>query len=602
MCTPSVPTLVHRHRSKKYLSVGGRLFLLAAGVLAAVLAFVTVQASRGLSPVDPGSWEMTVLLVPGLAAVMVGAAAATEGSLGRGGTLLALVGIAWLAGEWAAPGSPTPLVFTTGLVAGSATLALAIHLLHSYPGGRLRGRGRTVFVASGYAVLVGVLGVVPTLFFAPASNGCADCPRNVLLVADDPAAAATSFNWAGWLGAAWITAAVFVIVGRLIRRLRLRDGSASVLALGIGFLICGGLGLVPLPSLGRYRDELWTAQAAMLLLLAAALGWARLRQARAQRRLVRLTLGLDDRAHQADLVDAISQWLGDPSLSIAYPVGDGRYADRAGMLVRLAPSPGQETTLLRHGDEPLAALIHQAGLLDDANRVHELLAVARLGLVNERLRAQRAARLADLRASRLRLVASSDDERRRLERDLHDGAQQRLVSLALALRGPLRDDRSGHAVAAADAVARAGTALRELARGIYPTALAQGLGPALQGLGESTGIAVTGLPTRRVPPVIEATAYQVATWATNAGAASLRVETANLRTTMWIRFPAETPAREPFPAALTDRVQSVGGTVAEERPADKSPATITVRLPTSLTNGGSDHGPVSDQGAEPLAK
>ena len=206
--------------------------------------------------------------------------------------------------------------------------------------------------------------------------------------------------------------------------------------------------------------------------------------------------------------------------------------------------------------------------------------MARLGLVNERLRAQRAAQLADLRASRLRLVESADDERRRLERDLHDGAQQRLVSLALALRRPVRNDRTGHAEAAADAVGRAGTALRDFARGIYPTALAQGLGPALQGLGESTGIALTGQPTRRLPPVIEATAYQVAAWAATAGAASLRIDTLNPTTTMTIRFPA---ARDPIPSALTDRVQAVGGTIVEEGSADTSDATITVRLPASPT-------------------
>jgi hypothetical protein len=157
-----------------------------------------------------------------------------------------------------------------------------------------------------------------------------------------------------------------------------------------------------------------------------------------------------------------------------------------------------------------------------------------------------------------------------------------MVSLALALRTPLRVDRSGHADAAAGAVARAGTVLRELARGIYPAALSQGLGPALQGLGESTGIALTGLPTRRVPPVIEATAYQVATWAAAAGAASLRVETASLRTTMCIRFPAAAGPRDQFPSALTDRVHAVGGTVLEEEPTEGSAATVTVSLPSSL--------------------
>ena len=561
--------------------MGGRLLLLAAGVAAAVLAVVTVQSSQGLSPIDPGVWGMAVLLVPGLAAVAVGAAAATAGSLGRSGILLALVGIAWLAGAWDAPGSPSALVFTAGLVADCAALALAAHLLLGYPGGRLRGRARSVVVAAGYAVLVGVVGIAPTLVFAPPSTGCPQCPSNLLLLTDNPAAATAFGRWAGWLGAAWISTVVaVVIVGRLTRRLpSTRDGSTGVLATGIGFLACGGLGLVPLGLFMADRAEFWTAQATMLLLLAGGVGWARLRWARAQRRLVRVILGLEHPGDPVDLAAAIGRWLGDPTLSIAYPVDADRSVDRDGTPVPPTPTAGYTVTRLRQGDQPLAALTHRAGLLEDPKRIGDLLAVARLGLVNERLRAQRAAQLADLRASRLRLVESADEERRRLERDLHDGAQQRLVSLALALRRPVRNDRTGHAQAAADAVGRAGTALREFARGIYPAALTQGLGPALQALGESTGIALTGLPTQRLPPVIEATAYQVAAWAAKAGAASLCTDTVNPATTMTIRFPAAAWSRDPIPSGLTDRVHAVGGTIVEA--ADPLGATITVHLPAS---------------------
>jgi len=118
---------------------------------------------------------------------------------------------------------------------------------------------------------------------------------------------------------------------------------------------------------------------------------------------------------------------------------------------------------------------------------------------------------------------------------------------------------------AADAVGRAGTALREFARGIYPTALAQGLGPALQGLGESTGIALTGLPTRRLPPLIEATADQMAVWAATTGAASLRVDTMIPTTMMTIRFSVATRTTNPVPSALTDRVHAVAGPSPRKR-------------------------------------
>ena len=425
--------------------MGSRPLLLAAGIAAAVLAFVTVQSSKGLSPINPGLRGMAVLLLPGLSAVVVGAATATSGSLARSGTLVALVGIAWIGGAWDAPGSPSPLVFTAGLVADSAALALAAHLLLGYPGGRVRGRARSVVVAAGYAVLVGVVGIAPTLFFAPVSTGCPQCPSNLLLLTDNPAAATALGKLAGWLGVAWIAAVVLgVLIGRLARQLpQTRDGTTGVLATGIGVLVCGGLSLVPLGSFEAHRAEFWTAQAAMLVLLATALGWARLRWARAQRRLVRVILGLDHPGDRIDLAAAIGQWLGDPTLTIAYPVTADHSVDRDGTPVHPTPAAGYTVTQLRLGERPLAALTHRSGLLDDPRRVRDLLAVARLGLVNERLRAQRAAHLADLRASRLPIVESADEERRRLERDLHDGAQQRLVSLALALRRPARNDGTG---------------------------------------------------------------------------------------------------------------------------------------------------------------
>ena len=186
-----------------------------------------------VSPIDPGVWGMAVLLLPGLAAVVAGAATATAGSLARSGTLVALVGIAWIAAAWDAPGSPSPLVFTAGLVADSAALALAAHLLLGYPGGRLRGRARSVVVAAGYADLVGVVGIAPALFFAPASTGC---PMPVEPPADDgQPRGGNGSRETGWrLGVAWITAVVLgVIIGRFTRRLPCRR-QAMAPSVGVG--------------------------------------------------------------------------------------------------------------------------------------------------------------------------------------------------------------------------------------------------------------------------------------------------------------------------------------------------------------------------------
>jgi signal transduction histidine kinase len=168
------------------------------------------------------------------------------------------------------------------------------------------------------------------------------------------------------------------------------------------------------------------------------------------------------------------------------------------------------------GGQPVALLAHRPGLLDDAGLVEQIAATARLALDNEQLQAQARAQLEDLRASRARIVERGDVERRRLERDLHDGAQQRLVALALSLRlARLGGTTQSDAAALEDAEAEIRQALaelRRLAHGLYPAALTEeGLGAALEALAEQTPgpLALGRLPQERFDPKVEAAAYFV---------------------------------------------------------------------------------------------
>ena len=142
--------------------------------------------------------------------------------------------------------------------------------------------------------------------------------------------------------------------------------------------------------------------------------------------------------------------------------------------------------------EPLAALIHDERLLGQRSLLEAAGSAARLALENTRLQAELRAQLAELRASRARIVGAADAERRRLERDLHDGAQQRLLALGLALQ--LLRDGNGDQELLAQAEAELQTALRELrdlARGIHPTILSeQGLGPAVRSLADRAPVPV----------------------------------------------------------------------------------------------------------------
>ena len=158
-------------------------------------------------------------------------------------------------------------------------------------------------------------------------------------------------------------------------------------------------------------------------------------------------------------------------------------------------------------------LVHRADLRDDPGLLDDVGAAASLALDHERLQAEARAQLEQLRASRARTVEAGDAERRRLERDLHDGAQQRLVVLSFALRllSAELDGEGAERAGAAEAELRGALSeLRELARGIYPAVLVdEGLATALEALAEAgpVPIAIDSLPGARLVPAVEAAAY-----------------------------------------------------------------------------------------------
>ena len=165
--------------------------------------------------------------------------------------------------------------------------------------------------------------------------------------------------------------------------------------------------------------------------MAAAVAWEPLRERRARARLARLVVELEAQPEPRGLRDVLAAELRDPGLRLAYPLGDGRRLDADGRPV--SPRRGQEVTKLHDADAVLAEVAHAPGLLDDPSLVGAIASAARLALHNERLHAELRARLEDLRAMRGRIVSAGDAERRQLERDLHDGAQQRLATLAVSL-------------------------------------------------------------------------------------------------------------------------------------------------------------------------
>ena len=222
--------------------------------------------------------------------------------------------------------------------------------------------------------------------------------------------------------------------------------------------------------------------------------------------------------HEGPIREMLAERVGDRTLSIAYWLPDrGTFADEYGRPVELpSPGSGRAWTAIAHDGSRVASIIHDAELDTTPELVNAAAAAAALALDNERLKADLRARVEDLRISRARIVEAADAARRRLERDLHDGAQQQLVSLALDLRLLRAKLKGTDAVPMIEEISEklavALAELRELARGIHPAILSdRGLGPAVQGLADRVPLPVevdVELEQRPAPP-IEAAAYFV---------------------------------------------------------------------------------------------
>jgi signal transduction histidine kinase len=216
--------------------------------------------------------------------------------------------------------------------------------------------------------------------------------------------------------------------------------------------------------------------------------------------------------------ELLAESLGDRSVAIAYWLPDREaFVDEAGRPVALPePGSGRAWTSVERDGRPVAAIVHDAALDTTDELVHAAAAASSLAIDNERLKADLRARVEDLRVSRLRIVEAADEARRQIERDLHDGAQQQLLALALelrVLRSSISDPEAGPLV---DSIAqRLNTALgelRELARGIHPAILTQsGLQPAVAALADRSTVPVHCVVdvNGRLAPATEATAYFV---------------------------------------------------------------------------------------------
>jgi signal transduction histidine kinase len=274
--------------------------------------------------------------------------------------------------------------------------------------------------------------------------------------------------------------------------------------------------------------------------------------------------------------------VGDASLELLYAVPDLGWVDATGRPVDLPDArSGREATIIEDRGEAIAAIVHTRGAIEP-DLLGEALAAGRLRLDAERLQAATFARVEALRRARRKVVEASDEERRRLEHDLHDGAQQQLVAVRFTLgvaRSRADSAELAAPLAAADtALERALADLRELSHGLYPPSLdTAGLATAIPTAAErsSLSVAIGALPDGRLPPEIERSAYRIVAeglmLAEQAGAHTARVEasTDSTRLTLRIEHDGHRQAK-PGVELLADRVQALAGSLSCSRTATSS--------------------------------
>ncbi len=451
-------------------------------------------------------WSEPLQWIPDLAVgwtfIGCGLIAAWKRPESRIGWLMVATGFTWFLGNFSGVGVPA----IAWIAAHAVYLHRGplVHLLLSYPSGRTTSRVTQGAIAVGYAVAI----ITPLW-------------RNE----------ATTILLAGLLVIV-STHDYLRSVGRLRRARRIAlaatVGLSLVLAATAGARLLLPAGVANGPSLLVYEVTLCLLAGGLLAGLLAA-PW----QGTPVADLV-VEVG---EARSDTIRGELSQALGDPSLEIGYWLPNlGTYVDAEGRGLALPePGSGRSTTVLEHQGQPVAALIHDPAVLDDPRLVQGVTAAAQLAAANARLRAEVQAQVEELAASRRRLLEAADEQRRLLERRLHDGAAARLRELAVILR---RGESSATSQRTRAQIARAEDQLSHtledldrLSVGLHPRVLAEhGLQEALADIARDVGVTVdlkVTVPTQLPPSTAAAIYFICAEALTNSAkhAAASRVTT-----------------------------------------------------------------------------
>jgi signal transduction histidine kinase len=483
-------------------------------------------------------------LITGWTLIACGLVAWSRRPDSRSGALMAATGFSWFFGNFANTGlAPVDWLAAHALYVYRGPL---IHLLFTYPSGRLSSRLDRAAVAVGYAAAV----VTPVWRSEIAT---------IVLAALLVTVCARSYLRA-------------VGPARRVRRL------ALAAAAGFSLVLAGGAAARLAVPAGDANEPSLLALEATLCALAGGLLAGLLSPSWERAAVTDLVVELGE-SRSGTLRDELARALGDPTLEVGYWLPNaGAFVDSEGRPFAL-PDRGSERSVTRIEREgrPIAALVHDPAVLDDPGLREAVSSAAQLAAANARHRAEVRARVAELRESRRRILEAGDRERKRLEQRLRAGTERRLEGLAEQLRRIRLSARTDAAAERVDRIeaqlARTLEELRQLAHGLHPRVLAEaGLAGALASLAEQTPVPVQVLaPAAKLPAEVEAVAYFLCSEAlanitkhASASRVSVSVTTGAGRVRVEIEddgLGGADPARGTGLRGLADRVEALGGTL-----------------------------------------
>lgn len=404
--------------------------------------------------------------------------------------------------------SPVPALYTIGAAVQFLPPALFLFVFLAFPSGRVESSVERWIVA---AAFVAALLTLPRMLLGEGGS------RNLLAIADEPAIVTSLRQDQLILVSGLLLAGTWLLIRhRRHRHLGNRLG-LLVAAYSVGLGMIALLYLVQLFSLSGIAEVTRLLTFGVIGLTAILFLVAPLQARLGKAAVGDLVVALGVNPSPSELQAAVAETLRDETIKIAYWLPEFEsYADVEGKPVDVEAEPGRSATPVERDGVSVAVLIHDAALDNEPELLSSVAAAIGMTIQNAQLQVELRARLEELRGSRSRILDAEQRERRRLERDLHDGAQQRLVALSLEL-GELStrvdDEELLERIEAARREVTASLAeLRDVARGIHPASVSDhGLGVALESVATRSPVPVQiiGAPQDRLPEPVELAAFYI---------------------------------------------------------------------------------------------